>query len=153
VDLGGRTLGTHRGILHYTVGQRRGLGIAAGEPLYVVSIDPGANTVALGPRRALESPGLETGPANWLGPSPVAAGTRAEVQIRYRHRPAPARLYPREDGGVTVRFEAPQAAITPGQICAFYDGDRVLGGAEIARAAAGHSSDGVPTPAREPVPL
>jgi tRNA-specific 2-thiouridylase len=134
VDLEGRPLGTHRGIIHYTVGQRRGLGIPAGEPLYVVSIDAPENTVVLGPRRALESPGLLTGPANWLRPSPVAPGTPAEVQIRYHHRPAPARLHPREDGCVEVRFETPQTAVTSGQACVFYDGDRVLGGAEIAAA-------------------
>jgi len=134
VDPEGRPLGTHRGIIHYTVGQRRGLGIPASEPLYVVSIDAPGNTVVVGPRRALEAPGLVTGPANWLRPSPVAAGTHAEVQIRYHHRPAPARLHPREDGSVEVRFEAPQTAVTPGQACVFYDGDRVLGGGEIAGA-------------------
>jgi len=132
VDREGRALGMHRGIIHYTVGQRRGLGIAAAEPLYVVSIDAPGNTVVLGPRSALESPGLVTRPANWLRPAPVADGARAEVQIRYRHRPAPARLHPRDDGSVEVRFETPQLAVTPGQACVFYDGDRVLGGAEIA---------------------
>ncbi len=134
VDTEGRTLGTHRGIIHYTVGQRRGLGISAAEPLYVVSIDAPGNTVVIGPRTALEAPGLVTGPANWLRPSPVTSGTRADVQIRYHHRPAPARLHPREDGGVEVRFESPQTAVTPGQACVFYDGDQVLGGAEIAGA-------------------
>jgi tRNA-specific 2-thiouridylase len=134
VDLEGRSIGTHRGIIHYTIGQRRGLGISAAEPLYVVSIDASENTVVLGPRLALEAPGLVTGPANWLRPAPVAPGSRAEVQIRYQHRPAPASLHPREDGCVEVRFDAPQTAVTPGQACVFYDGDQVLGGAEIAGA-------------------
>ncbi len=134
VDLGGLRLGTHRGIIHYTVGQRRGLGISAPESLYVISIDAASNTVVLGPRGALEAPGLVTEPANWLRPTPVAAGTRAEVQIRYHHRPAPARLHPLADGRVEVRFETPQPAVTPGQACVFYDGDRVLGGAPIGRA-------------------
>jgi tRNA-specific 2-thiouridylase len=133
VDLDGQRLGEHRGIIHYTVGQRRGLGISAAEPLYVVSIDAAANTVVLGPKRALEMSGLITEPVNWLLSGPVAAGTPAEVQIRYHHRPAPARLFPRADGSVEVRFETPQSAVTPGQACVFYDGDRVLGGAAIAR--------------------
>ena len=136
VDLEGRPLGTHRGIIHYTVGQRRGLGIAAAEPLYVISIDAATSTVVLGPRAALDAPGLVTEPANWLQPAPVETGTPAEVQIRSHHRPAPARLYPLEDGGVEVRFETPQSAVTPGQACVFYQGDRVLGGATIARASA-----------------
>jgi tRNA-specific 2-thiouridylase len=137
VDLDGRVLGTHRGIIHYTVGQRRGLGIAAGEPLYVVAIDAATATVTLGSRAALDAPGLVTEPANWLMPAPPAPGTAAEVQIRYHQRPAPARLDPAADGRVAVRFETPQSAVTPGQTCVFYDGDRVLGGAAIARAASG----------------
>jgi len=134
VDLEGNRLGAHRGIIHYTVGQRRGLGIAAAHSLYVISIDAVSNTVVLGPRAALDAPGLVTEPANWLRPGPVAPGTRAEVQIRYHHRPAAARLHPFADGRVEVRFETPQPAVTPGQACVFYDGERVLGGAAIARA-------------------
>jgi len=134
VDLEGRPIGTHRGVIHYTVGQRRGLGIAAAEPLYVVSIDASTATIVLGPRAALEAPGLVTEPANWLQAGPPAAGARAAVQIRHRHRPAPARLHPLPDGRVEVRFETPQPAVTPGQLCVFYDGDRVMGGAAISRA-------------------
>ena len=130
----GRKLGTHRGIIHYTVGQRRGLGISAPEPLYVLAIEAERNAVILGPKRALEAPGLVTEPARWMLPAPPAAGTPAEVQIRYHHRPAPARLHPLADGRVEVRFETPQAAVTPGQLAVFYRGDRVLGGAPIARA-------------------
>jgi len=161
-DLEGRSLGTHRGIIHYTVGQRRGLGIAAAEPLYVIAIDAGANEVTLGARGALDSPGLVTEAANWLQPRPAEPGARAEVQIRYHHRPAPARLYPREDGAVEVRFETPQSAVTPGQVCVFYDGDRVLGGAAIAGAPgaragaasgsrAGSTARPAASPGREPV--
>jgi tRNA-specific 2-thiouridylase len=131
VDLEGRRLGAHRGILHYTVGQRRGLGVSSSEPLYVVSIDPASHTVTLGNRRALESPGLVTEPMNWLIPGPPEPGASVEVQIRYHHVPARARVYPREDGGAEVRFEEPQLAVTPGQSCVLYDGDRVLGGAPI----------------------
>jgi tRNA-specific 2-thiouridylase len=133
VDTAGRPVGTHRGIVHYTVGQRRGLGIAAGEPLYVIGIDAGRNTVTVGPRAALDAPGLVTARANWLMPAPPAAGTRADVRIRAHHVPAAATLAPREDGGVEVRFDAPQPAVTPGQLAVFYDGDRVLGGAPIER--------------------
>ena len=136
VDPEGRRLGTHRGIIHYTVGQRRGLGLSGAEPLYVLSIDAGANAVTVGPREALEAPGLVTGPANWLAPEPPASGQRAEVKIRYHHEPAGARLYPLEDGRVEVRFDQPQPAVTPGQLAAFYVGDRVLGGAAIERALA-----------------
>jgi tRNA-specific 2-thiouridylase len=126
-------VGTHRGVIHYTVGQRRGLGLAAPEPLYVLEIDAPRNRVVVGPRQALESPGLVTAPANWLLPAPPAAGTEAAVKIRYHATPAAATLVPREDGAVEVRFREPQAAVTPGQLAVFYDGDRVLGGAAIAR--------------------
>jgi len=133
VDLGGRAIGRHQGVIHYTIGQRRGLGLSAPEPLYVVAIDARANRVTVGPRRALESVGLVTERANWLLPVPPAAGTRAQVQIRHHHPPAAARLDPIDGGGVEVRFDSPQTAVTPGQICVFYDGDRVLGGAAIVR--------------------
>ena len=129
----GRRLGTHRGIIHYTVGQRRGLGLSAPEPLYVLVVDAERNAVVVGPRAALESPGLATEPANWLMPGPPAAGTAAEVKIRYHHPAAPARLEPLEGGGVVVRFDSPQAAVTPGQLAVFYQGERVLGGAVIAQ--------------------
>ncbi|MBI1799147.1 MAG: tRNA 2-thiouridine(34) synthase MnmA [Candidatus Eisenbacteria bacterium] len=133
-DAEGRRLGTHRGILHYTVGQRRGLGVTAGEPLYVLAINAPRNTVTVGPKAALDAPGLVTGPANWLMPAPPAPGARAQVKVRYQHAPAAARLYPSEDGTVEVRFDSPQPAITPGQLCVMYDGERVLGGATIGSA-------------------
>ena len=129
----GRRLGTHRGIIHYTVGQRRGLGIAAEAPLYVLAIDAERNAVVVGTRAELEAPGLVTGAVNWLLPAPPAPGARAEVQIRAHHRPAAVTILPGEQGGVELRFEAPQAAITPGQLAVLYQGDRVIGGAPIAR--------------------
>jgi len=131
VDRAGRRLGTHRGIIHYTVGQRRGLGLAAAEPLYVLALSAGDNAVVVGPRAALDAPGLRTAPANWLMPAPPAPGTRAEVKIRSHHAAAPARLEPLADGRVEVRFDVPQPAVTPGQLAVFYAGDRVLGGAPI----------------------
>lgn len=134
VNTAGQSLGRHRGILHYTVGQRRGLGVAASERLYVVGIDADANTVTLGPRESLERAGLVTERANWLLPAPVAEGTSASVRIRYQHAGAEATLHPKPDGRVEVRFREPQAAIAPGQLAVFYQGDRCLGGAEIAAA-------------------
>jgi tRNA-specific 2-thiouridylase len=130
-DAQGRRLGTHRGIIHYTVGQRRGLGIAAPEPLYVLSIEPERDALVVGPRHALESPGLVTRAMNWLRPAPPATPLRVQAKIRYHHQAAAAEAVPRPDGGVEVRFDAPQAAITPGQCCVLYDGDRVIGGAAI----------------------
>ena len=133
-DARGRRLGTHRGIIRYTVGQRRGLGLAAGEPLYVLAIDAARNAVVVGPRAALDSPGLVTGAVAWLTGAPPADGTRAVAKIRYNHPGAAATLHPRPDGSCEARFEAPQSAVTPGQLAVFYEGDRVLGGAPIAHA-------------------
>jgi tRNA-specific 2-thiouridylase len=134
VDGAGRALGTHRGILHYTVGQRRGLGLATGERLYVIAIDPDRNAVTVGPRASLAAAGLVTAPANWLTPAPPAPGTRVEAMIRSRHAPVAATLEPLVDGRVRVTFDAPQSAVAPGQLAAWYAGDRLLGGAPIERA-------------------
>ena len=136
VDLAGRAVGTHRGIARYTVGQRRGLGLAGAEPSYVIGIDAVQNTVTVGPRAALAATGLVTGPMNWLTATPPADGVWVAAQIRSSHPAAPATIAHRAEGGVEVRFDAPQSAIAPGQICVLYDGDRVLGGAPIARATA-----------------
>lgn len=129
----GRRLGTHRGIIHYTIGQRRGLGIAASEPLYVLAIDSEEDAVVVGPRAALDSPALLTRSVNWLLPVPPVAGTPAQVKIRYHHPPAAATLHPHEDGHFEIRFTEPQPAITPGQLAVIYQDDRVLGGAHIER--------------------
>jgi tRNA-specific 2-thiouridylase len=127
-------LGEHRGILHYTVGQRRGLGLASGERLYVLEVDAAHNAVVVGPRAALAAGGLVTGAFNWLVAAPPPAGTRAEVRIRAHHAPAPATLTPLPDGRLEVAFDEPQSAVTPGQLAVCYAGDRVLGGAPIERA-------------------
>lgn len=134
VDRAGRTLGTHRGVMHYTVGQRRGLGVSGDERWYVLAIDAASNTVTLGSRDQLAAPGLVTEPVRWLLPVPPAPGTRVVARIRYNHRGAPATLQPAGGGAVTVRFDEPQAAVAPGQLAVFYAGDRCLGGAPIARA-------------------
>lgn len=127
---GGR-IGTHRGVIHYTIGQRKGLGIAKPERWYVVAIDATANTVTLGPRAALERAGLVSARMNWLLPAPPEPGMRAQVRIRYNHAGAEATLAPRADGSVAVYFDEPQLAVTPGQLVVLYDGERCLGGAEI----------------------
>lgn len=141
VDERGRRLGEHRGVIHYTVGQRRGLGLAAPEPLYVLAIEAERNTIVVGPRGSLECAGLVTEAVNWLLPAPPAPGTPAEVQIRYQHAAARATLHPMPDGAVEVRFDTPQAAVTPGQLAVIYAGERVLGGASIARARRGEGAE------------
>ena len=133
MDAAGRRRGTHRGLHHYTVGQRRGLGLASSDRLYVIALEPESNAVVVGEREALESAGLVTEPMNWLLPSPPEAGGEVLAQIRYQHAATPARVFPLAEGGVEIRFERPQMAVTPGQSCVLYDGDRVLGGAPIAR--------------------
>jgi len=136
-DTSGREVGRHRGILHYTVGQRRGLGVSAGERQYVIGIDALTNTVTVGPRAALATPGLVTAPMNWLLPAPPPAGTRVTARIRYGHAGADGTVVPRADGGVEVRFDVRQNAVAPGQSCVLYDGARCLGGAPIDRALTG----------------
>jgi tRNA-uridine 2-sulfurtransferase len=131
VDAGGRLLGRHRGLENYTVGQRRGLGIAAPEPFYVIDLQPEANRVVLGHRQELLSPGLTASQMNWLI-TPPAGEIEAVAVIRYRHPGVPARITPGGDGEVTVAFATPQSAVAPGQAVAFYDdGDRLLGGGWI----------------------
>jgi tRNA-specific 2-thiouridylase len=130
VDPGGRLLGRHRGLEGYTVGQRRGLGIPAPEPFYVIDLQPELNRVVLGHRQELLSPGLTASRMNWLI-TPPAGEIEAVAVIRYRHPGVQARITPRADGLVEVAFAAPQSAVAPGQAVAFYDQDRVLGGGWI----------------------
>ncbi len=133
VNTAGEELGRHQGLAWYTVGQRRGLGIAAPRPLYVLEIDPSRNTLIVGFDEETLCPALHTGPANWVALPPQSAPFRCLAQIRYLHKPAPALAVP-EGGGIEVRFDAPQRAIAPGQFCVLYDeDDRVLAGAVITR--------------------
>ncbi len=138
VGVAGDTLGTHDGVAHFTVGQRKGIGISAAQPLYVTALEPATNTVRVGPAAALYSSEARFTGLNWLSEDAPDRGGEVEAQIRYRHAPAPARLFLEPDGGGAagagrVRFETPQRAITPGQSVAFYRGDRLLGGARLAR--------------------
>ncbi len=130
VDLRGRYLGRHQGLIHYTVGQRRGLGLAAGEPLYVLRLCPETNRLVVGPKAELYAPGLRALAPNWLT-KPPGGEVEATAVIRYRHPGVQARIRQEADGRLTVFFAQPQAAVAPGQAVAFYAGDRLLGGAWI----------------------
>jgi tRNA-specific 2-thiouridylase len=130
----GRMLGQHAGIEAYTIGQRRGLGIpASGAPRYVVAIEPATRTVVVGPREALDAPGLEASRFRWQGPEP-AGPVRCRAQIRARHRAVPATVETLPGGRARVVFDSPQPAVAPGQIVAVYEDDLVLGGGWIDRA-------------------
>jgi tRNA-specific 2-thiouridylase len=135
VDAGGNVLGRHGGIHHYTVGQRRGLGVAADRRLYVTAIDAPRNRVVVGGERELEVCAARVERVNWIGGDAPAPGTRSQVKIRHQHAAAPARLEPDGDTAI-VRFDAPVRALAPGQAAVFYQDDVVLGGGWIAGAAA-----------------
>jgi tRNA-specific 2-thiouridylase len=133
VDLAGRVLGSHRGITHFTVGQRKGIGIAAAEPLYVVSIDPQQRRVVVGPRAALAETRLSLGELNWLDP-PAPEGMAVAAKLRSAQLPVPAMLYPGANGReAELILDTPASAVAPGQAAVFYNGDRVLGGGWIRR--------------------
>lgn len=127
----GKLLGEHKGIPFYTIGQRKGLGIATGEPLYVVSIDKNCNTIILGREEDLYSSSLVACELNFIGIDKLARPMEVKARIRYLHREADALLSPMPDGEVKVDFTKPQRAITPGQSVVFYDGDILLGAGRI----------------------
>ncbi len=133
VDEEGRLLGRHAGIEGFTVGQRRGLGVALGQPRYVIQIEPVSKTVTVGRRESLDRAGLEASRFNWQGPEPDGPIT-CLAQIRARHKAVPGRVEPLADGRARVFFDEPVAAITPGQVVTVYQGDLVLGGGWIDRA-------------------
>lgn len=136
VTLDGQRVGGHEGIHRFTVGQRKGLRLSVGVPLYVVGIDASRDEVVVGPRAALERGGCLVGEVNWIAGTAPAGPIRVDVQIRHRHPAAPATVSPLGDGRVQVSFDAPQYAVTPGQAAVFYSGDDVLGGGWIADAPA-----------------
>jgi tRNA-specific 2-thiouridylase len=127
----GAVVGRHNGVHQFTIGQRKGLGFAAGKPLYVLSIDPEKNRVVVGDDDALRSTTFEITNVNWVSCEEPAEPLRANVKIRHKHEPAPATIEPLSAATARVIFDSPQRAITPGQGAAFYDGDRVLGGGWI----------------------
>jgi tRNA-uridine 2-sulfurtransferase len=132
VDTSGRVVGRHSGTHHFTVGQRRGLRIAAGEPLYVIATEPTSHRVIVGRDSELKRASLIAKDVNWISIAAPNAPRAAQVKIRNKHFAAPAHLLPGADSSrIEVQFEQPQRAVTPGQAAVFYDGDLVLGGGWI----------------------
>jgi tRNA-specific 2-thiouridylase len=131
VDAAGTVRGRHEGVHHFTVGQRRGLGLTSARPLYVLAVQPATRTVVVGGEDDLARDRLRTRDVNWLSIGAPEAPFRAQVRIRYRHQEAPALLTPLPGGEVEVVFDEPQRAITPGQAAVFYDGELCLGGGWI----------------------
>ena len=131
VDLSGKVLGKHQGIHHYTIGQRKGLGIAAADPLYVVKLDPVLNRVIVGDRESAGSLDCSVTRLNWVSMTEPTAPIRCEVQVRYRSSPVVVSVIPLEGDRVKLVFDEPQFGITPGQAAVFYDGEMLLGGGII----------------------
>ena len=134
VDDSGKVVGLHRGIHHYTIGQRKGLGIALGYPAYVIDIDVEHNRVVVGPREMTLSRKVSVADVAWVGNPPVA-GSVLQGQVRYNHRPAACLIRQCSEDSITAEFEQPQFAITPGQLAVFYDGDLVKGSGWIRKRA------------------
>jgi len=132
VDSVGNVVRRHEGIHHYTIGQRRGLGVAAGEPQYVTAIDPATNLVRIGSNEELMKSSMRVEQVNWVGITAPLEDLAGRVRIRSRHEETAATIRPSGDG-VVVEFAESQRAITPGQAAVFYNGDLLLGGGWIAR--------------------
>lgn len=134
VHVDGRVLGRHEGIIHYTIGQRRGLGISSANPLYVVKVNAGKKQVVVGPKEALLENRLTIRQLNWLGGAALPEdGAPVAVKLRSTQTAVPATAYPRANGMAEIVLSEPQTAITPGQACVMYDGERMLGGGWIMR--------------------
>jgi tRNA-specific 2-thiouridylase len=134
LDQKGNIVGTHKGAAGYTLGQRKGLGLAMGEPVYVTGKDMAANTVTVGPNEALFRRELIARDLNWMTVETITAPLQCKAKARSRMIEQPATISPLEDGKVKVVFDEPQRAITPGQAVVFYDGDLVIGGGTIQEA-------------------
>jgi tRNA-specific 2-thiouridylase len=131
VSADGEILGTHEGVHRFTVGQRKGLGLSAKEPLYVLQIRPDAAEVVVGPRDALGRTSLTASQVNWISGTPCEQWTAVQAQIRYKHTAAPARVRALDHDRAELEFVEPQSAVTPGQAVVFYDHDVCLGGGWI----------------------
>ncbi len=133
VNTAGEAIGAHTGIHRYTIGQRRGLGIAHEKPLYVVQIERAKNQIIVGEENELEAIEFVAKGVNWVAFNEPSEPVRADVKIRYRHDPTPATIYPLSDARARIIFDEPQRAITPGQAAIFYNEDEVIGGGWIVR--------------------
>jgi tRNA-specific 2-thiouridylase len=133
VSPSGEVMGQHDGIHHYTIGQRRGIGIAHEKPLYVINIDATKNQIVVGPQDELLSREFTAAGVNWIAFDKPEGEVRAEVRVRYRHAPEPATITQVANDRVRVIFDEPQRAITPGQTTVFYHGDEVVGGGWIVK--------------------
>jgi tRNA-specific 2-thiouridylase len=127
----GNILGKHQGIMSYTIGQRKGLGITAEAPLYVTAIEPERNAVVVGTRERIYNRELVASNLNWIATTRPEHTIKVKARVRYRHPEAEATVTPRDEDSVCVKFAKPQMAITPGQAIVFYDGDTVIGGGTI----------------------
>ncbi|HDT11805.1 MAG TPA: tRNA 2-thiouridine(34) synthase MnmA, partial [bacterium] len=133
LDRNKRQLGRHEGILHFTIGQRRGLGIAAPYPLYVLELKAETNAVIVGKNEELKGKNLIASSLNLIALSEISHPLAVKARIRYKHREDDALVIPLDENTVRVEFSIPQRAITPGQSIVFYDGDIVIGGGVIER--------------------
>ena len=133
MHVNGEKIGEHNGVIHYTVGQRRGLGIGWHEPLYVIKLDPANNCVVVGPESALDVHVFYIGMTNWLIETTRNRPIKCDVRHRSMHPGAPAQVTPLDEKTAKVEMLSPERAVTPGQACVFYEGDRVLGGGRILR--------------------
>lgn len=133
LDLSGNVVGKHRGAVSYTLGQRKGLGLAMGAPVYVCDKDMAKNTVTVGPNEALFSTTLLADDWNWFPFETLTGPIRVQAKARYNQPPQPATVYPEENGTARVVFDQPQRALTPGQAVVLYDGDLVVGGGTITK--------------------
>ncbi len=133
LDTAGNRIGTHRGIIHYTIGQRKGLGLAMGKPMYVKSTDAETNTVVLGTNDELFSSRVYGEKLNWIAGELPKEPLSVVARVRYHGKDQPATLHFQGDGRILAEFSVPQRAVTPGQAIVFYQGEKMLGGAEIVR--------------------
>jgi tRNA-specific 2-thiouridylase len=131
LDLSGKKVGTHRGAVCYTLGQRKGLGLAMGEPVYVCAKDMAKNTVTVGPNESLFATTLLARDFNWIPFPELTAPMAVNARARYNQKEQPAFVYPAENGLVKIVFDQPQRAMTPGQTVVLYQGDTVVGGGTI----------------------
>jgi tRNA-specific 2-thiouridylase len=135
IDAAGNVLGQHDGVHHYTIGQRKGLGIAAAEPLYVIGLDPVMNRVIVGDRTTANQLECTVGRVNWVSIGEPNAPIRAQVQVRYRSSAVDVTVVPLPNSRLKLVFDEPQFSITPGQAAVWYNGDVVLGGGIIEKPA------------------